>query len=268
MISFIASYPKSGSTWLRLLFNAYFMGRCNINQIAFTTGDIHPYHYQNVSARPLRELSSTEIVHLRPAALMQIMATWPVNPILVKTHSVNATLDDIPLIPFRMTKRAFYVIRDPRDVAVSYSNHFGVSIFNAIESMGKETNWVGDPDSNFGHEVSSWSNHVNSWLDETKFPVHLVRYEALHERPKEVFANILDRMELEINNDHLNQAIELTDFDKLKDQEKKSGFQEAPKGRKFFKTGKVGYWKEVLSSTQEQRIIDQHGKTMERLGYV
>ena len=268
MISWIASYPKSGSTWVRLLLNAYWFGECDINNLMSCTGDLKPVYYQNVSPKSVDKLEPAEIVCLRPAALMQIIETWPFQPVMVKTHFANLYFDEMPIIPFRMTKRAFYIVRDPRDVALSYANHFGCSIDEAIESMADDTKSIGDKDSNFKHVLTSWSGHVDSWLADKSYPVHLIRYEALQKRPGDVIANILDKMGLEPDPKRIERAIELTEFSKMKAQEEEKGFREAPKERTFFRQGKIGEWKDKLTPLQVSRINLAHSATMKRLGYV
>lgn len=268
MITWIASYPKSGSTWLRLLLSAYILGECDLNTLSSTTGDLRPHNYQNVTAKPVGALSRAEVACLRPAALMQIIATWPIRPIMVKTHFVNSTVDDIPSIPAKMTSRAFYVVRDPRDVALSYAHHFNVDVDAAIEAMADPGHTIGDPEDKLEHIISSWSEHVTSWLLKKPYPVHLVRYEALHERPTDVLGNVVAALGLEPDPDRMARAVDAVCFERLQAQEAKDGFSEAVTGRQFFRKGKVGEWREALTAAQAQRITDAHDDIMVQMGYV
>ena len=58
-------------------------------------------------------------------------------------------------------------------------------------------------------------------------------------------------------------------FDELQRQEQEQGFAEqmAP-GRSFFRKGKVGAWREALTSAQAARIIGDHRDVMTRFGYL
>lgn len=270
MINWIASYPKSGSTWLRLLLQAYIFGTVD-NGIMSTTGDIKPVYYQNVSPVPLPDLTLADINCLRAAALMQIIATWPVHPLMVKTHNANVFMDEIPLIPFRLTKRAFYVVRDPRDVCLSYAHHFNTSVESAIESMQDDRKTIQEDGSPFQHVISDWSTHVSSWLRinaEERYPVHLVRYEELHKRPGEVLGNVLYKMEIDPVTSKIDKAVELCEFSKLQKSENDNGFQEAVENRKFFRSGKIGEWKEKLTPAQAKKIEIYHSDMMKELKYV
>ena len=268
MINWLASYPKSGSTWVRLLLQGYWFNTVDINNLISATGDLKLCHYQNVTGKSVDKLEPAEIICLRAAALMQIIETWPLRPLVVKTHFANLYFDEMPVIPFRMTKRAFYIVRDPRDVAISYANHFGCDIDFAIDSMVDDTKSIGDPDSHFKHVLTSWSGHVDSWLSDKPYPVHLIRYEKLQENPGEVLGNILDKMELDPDPERIARAVELTEFSKMKAQEEKDGFKEAPKERTFFREGKTGNWKDVLTDIQAARINQHHSVLMKKLGYV
>ena len=58
-------------------------------------------------------------------------------------------------------------------------------------------------------------------------------------------------------------------IDRLKEQEAKAGFQEKPKtAEKFFREGRAGQWRELLSRNQIRRIMADHGEQMARFGYL
>ena len=267
MINWITSYPKSGNTWVRMLLNAYFdNGHLDINVMPWGVGDNRRFPYQAVSPIPIDKLTRHDVVLLRPAALMNLIESIGQKPLIVKTHHCNGTIDDIPLIPERLTKRAFYVVRDPRDVAISWANHTNVSIDEAISDMA-DTHWTIGEDASFFHTLSSWSNHVNSWLSEKPYNVHLIRYERLLTAPGEVLSAILDAIGFEnVSCDRIDRAVKATEFAALQEQEKNNAFEESPEGVKFFREGK-STWRDILSLEQVERIESDHYKTMENLGY-
>jgi len=266
MIVWIASYPKSGNTWVRMFLSAYLGdGTVDINKPRFCIGDLQHYFYHTVSPKPLTELTMTEQVFLRPASLMHLTTAIIQKPVFVKTHHANVTADGIPLIQPEYTQRGVYVVRDPRDVAVSYSHHFGVSIPKAIKALGSDTNVVGDP---LYHVVASWSTHVKSWATEDKFSVGVMRYEDIAKDPVKRFGRMLGFLEIDRLDDHLERSVNACRFSALKKQERKKGFEENPSKSDFFRVGRPGGWKDVLTDKQEKKIKRDHGEMMERFGYV
>jgi len=239
-------------------------GTVDINSPRFCIGDLQHYFYQVVSPKPLEELTLTEQMFLRPAALMHLMTAVTQEPVFVKTHNANILADSIPLIQTEYTARAVYIIRDPRDVAVSYSKHFQVSIPKAIKAMGAEKNAVG---TDLYHVVSSWSQNVKTWTQEKDFPVGVIKYEDLSKNPLEKFRGILKFLEIEPDEERLAASVQSVQFERLRDQEAEDGFRENPSKIEFFRSGKPGAWRDVLTDKQEQRIRRDHGEVMGRFGY-
>ena len=77
-------------------------------------------------------------------------------------------------------------------------------------------------------------------------------------------------MELPNRRDHIKRAIEFSSFRELAGQEVKHDFVESRPDSdvKFFRSGRVGGWHNVLSEAQVKQLIDAHGDTMRELGYL
>jgi hypothetical protein len=267
-IWWLASYPKSGNTWLRLFLSAYRNGgEVNINRpLDAAMDDIQDYFYQSVSPVALADLSDEHLSLLRPTALLSLCAIAPESkPLLVKTHTARCAVDGIDTIPISLTHGAVYLIRDPRDVAVSYAAHRGVSIDELIKQMQSPTA-VGRRDRLY-HVLSGWSEHVKSWVADSRYPVLAVRYEDLCEKPEYCFKQILTFLRHEIDNTRLQQAVDATRFDVLQAQEQASGFREATKHGAFFRSGQPGNWREALTQAQAAQITETHGAMMREFGY-
>ncbi len=271
-IIWLASYPKSGNTWLRMLLHAWFNGgRVHINGPGVTTGDKNPYFWQAVAPRPLDKCSAVELSHLRGAMLCHVLTLLERRPLWVKTHHVFGNADDMPLIPPAMTRACWYVVRDPRDVAVSCANHFRLSLDDAIERMARDTYQIVEDDNPISHYLSSWRLHVRSWtMDAAQhFPVKLVRYERLHEAPGEVFSNLLRSVDIEPEPERVAACVAACDFKRLQAQEAEAGFQEAPKDcERFFNQGEAGAWHKILTAAQTEKIETDHRDAMTQLGYL
>jgi hypothetical protein len=136
-IIWIASFPKSGSTLVRMFLNAYVTGfPLDINaQYQFACRDQQHRWYQHVAGKALEDCDPAELLYLRPSALMHYIQVIFPREACLKTHCAAVDMDGIPLIPPRLTKQAVYLVRDPRDVAISYASHAGATIDKTIEKM-------------------------------------------------------------------------------------------------------------------------------------
>ncbi|MCK5016498.1 MAG: sulfotransferase domain-containing protein, partial [Candidatus Peribacteraceae bacterium] len=186
-IQWLASYPKSGNTWVRLFLEAYLLGRVNINNLVTTCGDSNIHYYQPNSCVPYDQLELYDYGAVRLAALHNMVRQNRKTFFCVKTHSIDANLVDIPLIPRGYSDKSVYIVRDPRDVAVSWAKHLGQSIDKTITGM--ITEGFGCPsvaeDKTLQTLYGSWGQNVRSW---GLFPVALVvRYEDLLNDPEKWF---------------------------------------------------------------------------------
>lgn len=270
--NWLASYPKSGNTWLRCLIHAYREGRLDINNLQ-GTDDVARIPHQTVAAKQLDYLTPYEAVAIRPAALLQIMAMHAtfcmVRPI-VKTHWANVLAFNIPVIPRPVTRSVIHLVRDPRDVAVSFAHHSAEHVDTTIEKMGH-------PETTLTYEglvqnLTSWSNHVRSWQAYGEIEgvgYTQVRYEDLLADPEGELASVMAMLEHpdSVNHDRVKQAVELASFESLQRQEAEKGFLEVRNGR-FFRQGKAGGWRDVLTHEQARCIEADHGEVMAELGYL
>lgn len=268
-ITWLASYPKSGNTWIRLLLTAYRNGGIvDIDKADATDADNYEYFTRAVCPLDLSDVSYGTKLLLRPAALLHQLAATATRPIILKTHHCNGTpIGLAPLIPPALTEKAIYVVRDPRDVALSFSRHLGQSLETVITNMNEPAYGLGK-DGDIPHHISSWSLHVKTWMKEEEFPVLLVKYEDLCDNTAGQLKRILDFCNFEIDDDRIRSAVNACDIDKLRDQEKSHGFKESPPESSelfFFKGG--SHWLENMSIDNIRRIQEDHGEAMRILGY-
>lgn len=267
-IWWIASFPKSGNTLVRLFLNAYVTRfPLNINaHYQYACIDQQPQWYQHVSAKPLDDCHPAEIIYLRPAMLMHYCQVIEPRDACFKTHNAAVEVDGIPLIPPRLTKEAVYLVRDPRDVAISYARHSGISIDETIDKMASNEH-VGKRARNIQDIILSWSSHVDSWMRVSAFPVHVFRFEDIVDDREAAFRRILPALGFrQIDEDSFRFAMEQTEFSSLQSQEHERGFREAKHGQ-FFGSGRSGNWQKLLTDEQVERIENNHRHTMEQLGY-
>jgi len=266
-IWWLASYPKSGNTWVRTFLDGYLRGSLNINQMMMVASDLYKYYYHIVSPIPVKDMSIIDYIHLRPAALMHLIQINPQYPLVVKTHNANIFAQQIPLLPPSLTAGVVYLIRDPRDVVISWSEHMGKSYNKTIEIMEDENFAVTSPEG-ISHIISSWSTHVDSYASNTLgFKVGVIRYEDLLVKTEVVFKNILTYLGITINEEQLKISMEDSSFKNLQALEEKHGFKERKHQDKFFKRGTSGHWKDILTDKMVKRIESVHGEMMQKHGY-
>lgn len=269
-IIWIASYPKSGNTWVRCFLDCYVSGRpvsLNGYYEHFAFGDLHEPSYQNVMPWQLCEAPQWSWAVFRMPALTHMMASRSWMPLALKTHHANVKLDEFKLIPPQFTRSALYIVRDPRDAIVSWSHHAEVSIDEAITLFISPNSSIRNEKTGLGHYLKSWSEHIESWMDEEEFPTTLIRYEDLLNSPASVFRSVLSGAGFDVDEDKFVFALSQTSFNNLRKVEEDEGFKEKKGGEAFFRKGKVGGWKDALTINQVKRIEESLGDAMVALDY-
>jgi hypothetical protein len=266
-IVWIAAYPKSGNTWVRIfLANLLTAGdtAVSINDLPFRLHAGSRALFDELAGIDSSDLSEDEITRLRPLVYRQLAATLEA-PICVKTHDrYQATLFEADA-----TRVALYLIRNPLDVAVSYAHHDGLTIDRVIDRMADECFSMAGPGRlHVRQQVGGWSTHVESWCG-AQLPVAVVRYEDLRADGATWFARIAEQAGVPADADRIHTAMEFSSFERLREQEQREGFAETPTpGGSFFRSGRAGGWRDVLNRGQIDRIIHDHGAVMQRVGYL
>ena len=227
---FTASYPRSGSTWLRFILAEILAG-------------------QSSGFKGVNLLSPDVGQHSRAQALL------PGDGRLIKTHEL-----------YRPSyKKAIYLARDPRDVLFSeyaYESALGVidgdfDVFlNAFLRKGVNP---------FG----LWTDHVNTWLDaadSNQCELLVVRFEEMRRDTERSLKQIMDFMNVPVEQSTIRKAIENNSLEQMKAKEKITPQRASAKGR-FIGSGSVQGWKQKLSVPQLQLIDQYAGRAMSRLGY-
>lgn len=276
-IIWVASYPKSGNTWVRTFLHSLARlqngeeSEQDINQMSrFSTWDLDKKRYAEfLGFEPDNAQHRQEIAATRHAVHQQI-ADSTEGLILIKTHNCLVIDRGHSTVNFAVTAGAIYVVRNPLDVAISYSHHGGMSIDDAIGRMSA-TDAETDGSPIAVYEVQgSWSQHVWSWTRNPNRALRVVRYEDMLADPKKEFAGLAEHLMFKPTATQLKKAIKASSFERLQAQEREKGFRERPPraDRNFFREGRAGQWKDVLTQAQVDRIIRDHGEQMQRFGYL
>jgi len=256
-IIWLASYPKSGNTWVRTFLANYFLGRrkpIGINELRkFTLSETRQDFYDRAAGGLFRGENLEESLALRPK-VQRLIAAEKDGTHFVKTHSIIDRAGSMPLIDPEVTAAAIYIMRNPFDVVPSYSRHAGVSIDKTIESLSDPDNMLGTT-SGIVDCLGRWDDHLNSWIKAPGLPRHVMRYEDIHADPKRAFSTLFEFLRTPVNMANLKRTIEATRFENLQKQEEQDGFVERPKEmEKFFHSGKAGGWRDALTDAQVAKI--------------
>ena len=270
---FFASYPKSGNTWLRCWLEAYRRnGHLDINDIRICISDASGSVMQRVSPWTLAETNIAAQLLLRPAALMHTFTSIRA-PFYCKTHFANVALPGMPAcIPPGMTERAIYIVRDPRQVAVSMSMWMGVPVDKIVQAMNHDEYHIGVPPAHAFTLLTTWSRHVSSWVEEDQFPVLVLKYEDMVADPEAMLDQCTDFLGWKKKAKLIRKAVKATQISRLQRLEGEHGFEENGSGqrgnmKRFFHAGGTR-WKDELGPKWIKQIEHDHGEVMRQLGYL
>lgn len=266
-IFWLASYPKSGNTWIRCL-------------IASLQNDATATHLDElIAALPnaasrvwlaryldvdVSALTPAELHLLRHVAYRRCAAQ---NLRMLKVHDRYETT----LFPAAATAGTVYIVRDPRDVAPSWADHARLDLDTAIAQLGTSSTTVSGTLSAYRSQArqrfGSWSEHVASWL-RAPGPRLLLRYEDLLADPLRETTRLADFLGLPAEPKRVARAVASCRFETLRNAEQRLGFAERQEGQaQFFRQGRAGAWRTLLTAAQAARVLADHGPTMAWLGY-
>lgn len=271
-IVWLASYPKSGNTWFRVFL-------ANLLADQPEPVDINALGIENFGSRSTYdralgwETSDLTLEETFQARLDVQEALAQEEDVLFKVHeSFRHPLTRAPLFSRTATRAALYFLRNPLDVAISFSHHRGKDIDSTITRMNRNDATMAAAKDELGPQLpqptGDWSWHVRSWLDEPGLPVMALRYEDMLAHPQEVFRSACEFAGLPSDPDRVARALAHAKFENLRAQEQAKGFREAADRRPFFRQGKAGGWRQILSAAQIAAIVNAHGEVMRRFGYL
>jgi hypothetical protein len=271
-IIWLASYPKSGNTWLRSFLHNFLRApdrSYDINKLTdLTAGESMTELYRAEDPLLDEHYTDDRVRELRPLVHRAISRRSP-DTVLVKTHNALAEIDGAPLISLDVTAGAIYVVRNPLDVAISFSHHNRTTVDNIVEFMNTRAAATTSNATNVYEFYDTWSGHVASWTATPSPTLHVMRYEDMLANPQKSFAGVVKFLGIEAPRQRIEKAVRLSSFQVLKEQERRQGFRERPRAMDaFFREGKAGQWKKVLTKEQVAAIVSAHREQMERFGYV
>ena len=277
MIIWIASYPKSGNTYIRSFLSAYYFsqkGKFEFDQLL------------NIFQFPGTKFSKKDCFSFEDAA-----KNWIYNQnqffnkekfTFLKTHNTLKRYKNIEFTTNEETAGAIYIVRDPRNVISSMCHHYSLNLNQAYETLintdaSLSEKSVNGDCSNFTF-LSSWADHYRSWKETKKFKVLFIKYEELKDNKEKIFREIIqfvNNLKLEkniINEEKFLNAIKSTNFVNLKNKEFNEKFDESVysnDGKKinFFNLGFKNRWQNLLPRDMIDKINNSFKKELLDLNY-
>ena len=260
MIIWIASYPKSGNTWLRALLASYYF----TNEGSFSLSLL-----DKIDAFPsdkFFEEYNDQFSKVEDTSKYWLKEQEKINKknkiTFLKTHSAICKINGNSFTNKENSIGAIYIVRDPRNVITSISNHYQISIEDAFQFMKDEKRAIiNKKDGRYlGFQaVWSWSINQKTWVENNLFPVLVIKYEDLLKETYNTFRKVIEFINKISNSSKIfnkskgKNSIKNTSFEKLQRMENDHGFAEAmnKKGAnkkiKFFNLGQKNNYKNLLS---------------------
>ena len=286
MIIWIASYPKSGNTWIRSLLSSYLFsdnGKFNFKLLK----NIEQFSSKNLSLKFQKNLSYQTRISKNWIPSQKIINQD--NKIrFFKTHNAMCAINGNKFTDKFNTLAAIYVVRDPRNLITSLANHYELNldetfsfltnkrkIIFPINIEEKKKDIKDREDFNF---LSDWSTHYQSWKNIKFCPIKIIKYEDCLIDTQKIFVSTLDFLskfiKFKFDKKKINNALNSTSFKNLSRMEKNEGFQESAtsyktmKKIKFFNLGKKNDWKTLLDKKLIKKIESCFKNEMSELGYL
>ena len=278
MIIWLASYPKSGNTWVRSLLSAYYYSK---------NGNFSFELLKNIGLYPQKKYFDIKIN--KPG---EINSYWDISQkkiiskkkiIILKTHNSLLALNGKNFTKPEYTLGIIYIVRDPRNVITSLKNHYDLDYEQSLDFMLNEKKYIYDirekNDYSDFHFLSSWSNHYKSWTNNNLFKRMVIKYEDLEKNTYKTLKNLITyinglyQVNEKIDEIKINNCIKTTSFEILKHKEKKEGFSEnvySEKTKKkidFFHLGSKNKWREIVPKKFHEKINNIFKEDLKNLKY-
>jgi Sulfotransferase domain len=231
----LASYPKSGNTWVKLLLCTLITSR----DVGFDES----------------ELIIPSIEKIRRCSVSSDSRQGRI----IKTH------DRFRGYAMR-SGRGIYLLRDGRDVAVSYFYHYvRVTRYEGSFSQFLRRFLLGRLDG-FG----TWACHVIGWMRSdwtASGRLLVVRYEDLLDNPSERVGQIADFLGLERSAEEIEKAIELNTASRMREKEFGATVLAGGSGVPFVRSASAGGWRGVFSDSDHDAFMSAAGQALHLVGY-
>lgn len=291
-IFWICSYPKSGNTLVRAILTGLFFS--NDGKVKFE--DMRNIGLFETTRRLnfIRSINENDFYNLGDlATLSKYWQKIQINQELkiekgfgfLKTHSCLVSIKNNMFTSEDITKGYIYVVRDPRDLCISWAYHSNYSIDQSVDFLCNPLSvlkWINKseysiiPKNIFPLQfISSWSEHIKSWTEnDLGVPKLIIKYEDLIINKKTIIKKIIDffdkdlKIKIKNTDTRLENILKTTSFNYMKNMENRKSFDEAMPWGNFYRKGEKQQWKSILSKEQQLKIRDNFEEYMKKFDYL
>ncbi len=277
MIIWVASYPKSGNTWVRAFLTSYYYTK---------DGSYDPKQLIQIPDYPNPKILGKKFIKDNTVHLYwgesQKKLIKDNKVVFLKTHNALVKIGNYPFTTPEYTCGVIYIVRDPRNVITSLKNHMDFNSYDDALSFMKDKNIIlTNREKVFSRNqfLSSWRINYTSWTKMNKFKKLVIKYEDMLKKPEETFkqlisfTNFLSNHQRYIDLNKFKKALATTSFENMKKSEVEGKFIENVNSplnnlkREFFHLGPKNDWKKLLDSKILDKMNEYYSEDLKKLGY-
>ena len=280
MIIWLASYPKSGNTWVRSI----------IASLIYTNNGIFDFSLldkikQFPSKIFFKDLSNN-LSDFNEIAKHWITAQDFINldnqVKFLKTHHIKCKIGQYNFTDKKNTLATIYIVRDPRNLVSSISNHYSKSLKDSKDFL-LTPKFIAGFKKDGGLErdsiktlLGTWKEHYKYWKKNNENFL-LIKYEDLIKDTNSELIKIINFLKkfikIETNEIKIKNILDTTNFKYLKNLEKEGKFNENAyeninKKKEFFHLGPNNNWENILKNKIKDEIEEKLSSEMKELGYI
>ena len=278
MIVWIASYPKSGNTWVRSFLTSYYFCKNGIFDVQ-NLNKIQDYPNKQFFRNEVKE---GEIHKHWDESQKNLCEKKEIR--FLKTHNSLIEAFGNKFTHPKYSLGVIYIVRDPRNIITSIKNHNDFETYDeALKLMQNDNAILTDYKhlKNYAKTtiMNSWRINYQSWLNNNFFRRLTIRYEDMVANPKQtfrdiiIFVNTICRFNDNFDLKKFNNAVETTSFKNLQDLEEKGKFSENVYSKhdrrkiKFFYQGPDNDWKKNLNQELAKKMNEFYKDDLKKFNY-
>ena len=276
MIIWIASYPKSGNTWLRSLISSYYFSKDKFNLSDLKK--IPNFSVSDFINDSLLLQNGVDVAKQWLNVQREINKNYK-KTLFFKTHNASIAINKNLFTDSDNTAGCIYVVRDPRNIITSYKNFEKKTYEEILNHMkNKEAFLFSEKKPGFKNFefIGSWADNYNSWFhNKLGIPICLIKYEdlvkdTLGELRKiiDFIADVQNIKNYSFNNEKAERGVSDSSFENLSKMEQDRGFNETRYDQKFFNMGEKNNWQKLLPLSIKESIEQSFYSEMKHLNYL